>query len=212
MKAADFKIVIAEERHFEYIETILSTIEEAAKVRGTGIARRKPEYLQLKMKEGKAVIALYGKEEEFAGFSYIETWQDKKYVTTSGLIVAPKFQGMGIARKIKHMTFSLARKRWPEAKIFSLMSGKPVMKLNTALGFLPVTFSDLTEDDEFWKGCEGCINYDILKRTERKYCICTGMLFDPKNKASNEAAKHELKASEKKPGIAHRFLNNLKKN
>lgn len=196
MKPEDVKIIIADESHIKYVDTILSTIEAAAKVRGTGIAKRDPEYVKNKIREGKAVIALYG--EEFAGFSYIETWGNKQYVTTSGLIVPEKFRGLGLARRIKHQTFSLARKRWPDAKIFSLTSGAAVMKLNTALGYLPVTFADLTDDEDFWKGCKGCVNYDVLQRTDRRYCICTGMLFDPKQKMCIEAAKRELKSDEKK--------------
>ena len=196
MKAEDVKIIVADESHISYVDTILSTIEAAAKVRGTGIAKRDPEYVKKKILEGKAVIALFG--DEFAGFSYIETWGNKKYVTTSGLIVPEKFRGLGLARRIKHKTFSLARERWPEAKIFSLTSGAAVMKLNTALGYLPVTFADLTDDEDFWKGCKGCVNYDVLQRTGRRYCICTGMLFDPKQKMCTDAAKRELKGDEKK--------------
>jgi N-acetylglutamate synthase-like GNAT family acetyltransferase len=170
-------VVVADESHEKYVDTILETISEAAKVRGTGIAKRTHEYLVKKMREAKAVIALDG--DKFAGFSYIETWQDKKYVTTSGLIVHPDYRGRGLAKRIKDMTFTLARIRWPHAKIFSLTSGAAVMAMNTQLGYKPVTFADLTQDEAFWKGCEGCVNVDILHRTERKYCICTGMLYDP---------------------------------
>ncbi len=173
----DIKILVADESHECYVDTILRTIEEAAKVRGTGIAKRTHEYVATKMREAKAVIALAG--DEFAGFSYIETWGNKQYVTTSGLIVSPKFRGLGIAKKIKDLTFSLARTRWPHAKIFSLTSGKAVMKMNTQLGYLPVTFDDLTDDEAFWKGCEGCVNINVLRERNRKFCICTAMLFDP---------------------------------
>lgn len=169
--------MVADESHEKYIDTILETISEAAKVRGTGIAKRTHEYLLKKMLEAKAVIALSG--DRFAGFSYIETWEDKKYVTTSGLIVHPDFRGLGIAKRIKDMTFTLARVRWPNAKIFSLTSGAAVMAMNTQLGYKPVTFSELTDDESFWRGCEGCVNVDVLHRTDRRYCICTGMLFDP---------------------------------
>ena len=171
------EVVVADESHEKYVDTILETISEAAKVRGTGIAKRTHEYLLNKMREAKAVIALDG--DKFAGFSYIETWQDKKYVTTSGLIVHPDYRGRGLAKRIKDMTFTLARTRWPHAKIFSLTSGAAVMAMNTQLGYKPVTFADLTQDEAFWKGCEGCVNVDILHRTGRKYCICTGMLYDP---------------------------------
>ena len=177
MKLEDISVEVASEKHLAYVSEILQTIEDAAKVRGTGIARRKPEYLSQKIMEAKAVIALY--QGRFAGFSYIETWEHKRYVTTSGLIVHPDFRGLGVAKKIKDMTFSLARTRWPKAKIFSLTSGAAVMVMNTKLGYKPVTFAELTSDEAFWKGCEGCVNVDVLNRTERHYCICTAMLFDP---------------------------------
>ncbi|MBR1688602.1 MAG: GNAT family N-acetyltransferase [Prevotella sp.] len=177
MEEKEIEVLVAGPEHEAYVDTILKTIEEAAKVRGTGIAKRTHEYLTTKMKEAKAVIALEG--ERFAGFSYIETWGNKQYVTTSGLIVHPDFRGRGVAKRIKDMTFSLARTRWPHAKIFSLTSGAAVMAMNTQLGYQPVTFADLTDDEAFWRGCEGCINVDVLHRTDRKYCICTAMLYDP---------------------------------
>ena len=177
MNKEDITVMVADASHEKYVDTILDTIEKAAKVRGTGIAKRTHEYVATKMKEAKAVIALYG--DEFLGFSYIETWGNKQYVTTSGLIVDPKFRGLGVAKRIKDLTFTLARTRWPHAKIFSLTSGAAVMAMNTQLGYHPVTFADLTDDEAFWRGCEGCINVDVLKRTGRKYCICTGMLYDP---------------------------------
>ena len=177
MNKEDITVMVADASHEKYVDTILDTIEKAAKVRGTGIAKRTHEYVATKMKEAKAVIALYG--DEFVGFSYIETWGNEQYVTTSGLIVDPKFRGLGVAKRIKDLTFTLARTRWPHAKIFSLTSGAAVMAMNTQLGYHPVTFADLTDDEAFWRGCEGCINVDVLKRTGRKYCICTGMLYDP---------------------------------
>lgn len=173
----EIEVRVASKEDEKYIDTILKTIEEAAKVRGTGIATRTPEYLVTKMREAKAVIAL--SDGVFAGFSYIETWGNKQYVTTSGLIVHPNFRGLGLAKRIKDMTFTLARTRWPSAKIFSLTSGAAVMAMNNQLGYKPVTFADLTDDESFWRGCESCVNVDILHRTERKYCICTAMLYDP---------------------------------
>ena len=173
----EIEVMVADASHEKYVDTILETITEAAKVRGTGIAKRTHEYLTTKMREAKAVIALDG--DKFAGFSYIETWGNKQYVTTSGLIVHPDYRGLGLAKRIKDMTFTLARIRWPKAKIFSLTSGAAVMQMNTQLGYKPVTFADLTDDEAFWRGCEGCINVDVLHRTGRKYCICTAMLYDP---------------------------------
>ena len=170
-------VLVADPSHEKYVDTILQTIADAAKVRGTGIAKRTHEYLATKMKEAKAVIALSG--DRLAGFSYIATSGNKQYATTSRLIVHRECRGRGVAKKVKDMTFTLARTRWPHAKIFSLTSGAAVMTMNTQLGYQPVTFADLTDDEAFWRGCEGCINVDVLHRTDRKYCICTAMLYDP---------------------------------
>ncbi len=177
-KKDNIVVQIADENFLEYVDTILKTIEEAAKIRGTGIARRSPEYIAEKMREGKAIIALSGKD--FAGFCYIESWGNKQFVANSGLIVVDKFRGAGLAKRIKRKAFELSRKLYPNAKIFGLTTGLAVMKINSELGYKPVTFSELTDDESFWKGCQSCVNYDILQRTNRKHCLCTGMLYDPK--------------------------------
>ena len=184
-------IQIANEGQLGYVQTILDSIEAAAKVRGTGIAKRSPEYVELKMKEGKAIIALMGNE--FAGFCYIESWGNKQFVANSGLIVVEKFRQHGLAKKVKQYAFSLARAMFPDAKVFGLTSGAAVMKINTELGYAPVTFAQLTDDESFWRGCQGCINYDILTRTDRKYCICTAMLFDPEKQKDKKEIKNLIK-------------------
>lgn len=171
------EIQVASEKHFSYIDEILRQMAEAAKIRGTGIAKRTPQYIRKKMEEGRAIIAL--KNQVFVGFCYIETWGHKKFVANSGLIVVSNYRGKGVARKIKTEAFNLSRKKFPEAKIFGLTTGLAVMKINSDLGYQPVTFSELTDDTDFWNGCQSCVNYDILKRTKRRHCLCTGMLFDP---------------------------------
>jgi GNAT superfamily N-acetyltransferase len=171
------KVVIADENHLSYVDEINDTIQTASEERGTGIARRTYDYIANKMREGKAVIALEG--EKFAGFCYIESWGHHKYVANSGLIVAPEYRGQGLAKRIKKQAFELSKKKFPEAKIFGLTTGLAVMKINSELGYRPVTFSELTDDQEFWKGCQSCVNYDILMRTQRTKCLCTAMLYDP---------------------------------
>ncbi len=171
------KVVIADENHLSYVDEINDTIQTAPEERGTGIARRTYDYIANKMREGKAVIALEG--EKFAGFCYIESWGHHKYVANSGLIVAPEYRGQGLAKRIKKQAFELSKKKFPEAKIFGLTTGLAVMKINSELGYRPVTFSELTDDQEFWKGCQSCVNYDILMRTQRTKCLCTAMLYDP---------------------------------
>ncbi|WP_299120021.1 GNAT family N-acetyltransferase [uncultured Winogradskyella sp.] len=182
------KIVIANKSHTVYADIICKTIEEAAQVRGTGIAKRKPEYIITKMENGNAVIALEG--DEFAGFCYIESWGHGKFVANSGLIVHPNFRNQGLAKKIKKVIFEHSRAKFPNSKVFSITTGLAVMKMNSDLGYKPVTFSELTDDQSFWKGCQTCKNFDVLTRTEQKMCLCTGMLFDP-NKMDTEKAEEK---------------------
>lgn len=166
-----------------FAETITMEMEESAKARGTGIAKRSPDYIRQKMNEGKAVIA-HTREGQWVGFCYIEAWQHEKYVANSGLIVAPAFRKTGVATDIKRKIFELSRQKYPHAKIFGLTTGLAVMKINSDLGYEPVTYSELTTDEEFWKGCRSCVNFDILTAKERKNCLCTAMLFDPEEAAA----------------------------
>jgi hypothetical protein len=177
------RLATADDKHLA--ETITIEMEESAKARGTGIAKRSPEYIEKKMEEGKAVIAVT-KEGTWVGFCYIEAWEHDKYVANSGLIVSPAFRKSGVAKDIKRKIFELSRKKYPHAKIFGLTTGLAVMKINSDLGYEPVTYSELTTDEEFWKGCRSCVNYEILKSKDRKNCMCTAMLFDPEEAAAKQ--------------------------
>lgn len=161
-----------------YSQQIVDEMASSAKARGTGIAKRTPEYVSNKMIEGKAVIALT-EGGIWVGFCYIESWGHEKFVSNSGLIVNPAFRGRGVAKAIKFRAFKLTREKFPNAKIFGLTTGLQVMKINNELGYHPVPFSELTDDDQFWKGCQSCVNYEILMSKNRKNCLCTGMLYDP---------------------------------
>ena len=172
-----FDILTATEAHLPYVDDVVKALQEAAQTKGTGLAVRTPEYIRSKMLEGKAVIALY--REKFAGFCYIESWEHERYVATSGLIVRPEYRGHGLAFAIKKQAFHLARRKFPAAKMFGLTTSLAVMRINSELGFVPVTFTELTTDQEFWKGCENCQYYDVLQRSGNKNCLCTGMIFDP---------------------------------
>ncbi len=176
-KLKNIDIEVAGAEHVKYIDDINDAIESASKQRGTGIAKRTFEYLSEKINDGKAIVAL--DKGKFVGFCYIETWGEKGFVANSGLIVVEEYRGIGLAKEIKRKAFQLSRERYPKSKIFGLTTGLAVMKINHGLGYRPVTFSELTDDDMFWNGCKGCINYDILERTERSKCLCTGMLYDP---------------------------------
>ncbi|MGN6476835.1 MAG: GNAT family N-acetyltransferase [Flavipsychrobacter sp.] len=175
-----FKVLVADSSHAGYAASICEEMAASAKARGTGIAKRTPEYLETKMQEGKAVIA-FAEDGTWAGFCYIETWGHGEYVANSGLIVSPQFRKSGLAKLIKQKIFELSREKYPEAKIFGLTTGLAVMKINSDLGYEPVTYSELTQDDNFWQGCKSCVNYDILMSKERKNCLCTAMLYDPKD-------------------------------
>ena len=184
------KILRAKAEHIIYAKDISQCIDESAKNRGTGIARRTPEYIAEKIQNGNAVIAI--ENDLFAGFCYIEIWGHGKYVAHSGLIVAPDHRSKGLAKRIKKEVFELSLEKYPKAKIFGITTGMPVMKINYELGYKPVHFSELTDDPEFWKGCQTCKNYDILTRTERQMCLCTGMLYDPNQKTEPKTFNNKV--------------------
>ncbi|MBQ8046672.1 MAG: GNAT family N-acetyltransferase [Prevotella sp.] len=186
-KKSDIVVRYADEADVKYAERICQLIFESAKARNTGIAKREPSYIAQKMTGGKAVVAVDG--DRLVGFSYIECWEHGDFVATSGLIVDPEYRRMGLAARIKEKTFQLARERFPYAKLFSITTSLAVMKLNTRMGYQPVTLDKLTQDDEFWKGCEGCVNYDILCRNNRRVCLCYGMLYDPKSDSKKKPSR-----------------------
>ena len=176
----NIKIVVTQEEHYQFAKEICETIETSAKLRGTGIAKRTPDYIRKKMENQDAIIALI--DGKFAGFCYIESWEHGKFVAHSGLIVHPDYRHHGLAKKIKSKVFDYSLKKYPDAKVFGITTGLAVMKINSDLGYKPVPFSELTTDPSFWKGCQTCTNYDILKSKDNKMCLCTGMLYDPKEK------------------------------
>lgn len=184
MDNISFQIIVANASHKVYSTQITDEMENSAKARGTGIAKRTPAYVEMKMEEGKAVVAI-APDGTWAGFCYIEVWGHGKYVANSGLIVSPEFRKYGLARKIKEQIFKLSRQKYPDSKIFGLTTGAAVMKINSELGYIPVSYSDLTDDEEFWKGCQSCVNYEILLSKGRQNCLCTAMLYDPSSKRNH---------------------------
>ena len=192
----DIEISIASSVHLTYVPDIEQALLIASQQKGTGIAVRSKEYLKGKIEEGKAVVAI-SSEGIWAGFCYIESWGHNKYVANSGLIVSPEFRGIGLAVEIKKRAFELSAKLFPGAKLFGLTTSLAVMKINSGLGYKPVTFSELTDDDDFWKGCQTCPYYDILVRTKRDDCLCTAMIMDPaeKKKVNGEAHRAGIKVN-----------------
>lgn len=199
-KNANILVVNASIEHIKYAENICALIETAAKERGTGIAKRTPEYVEKKINEGKSVIALTEKG-ELAGYCYIETWDHGKYIANSGLIVAPEFRKIGLAKRIKKAAFDLSREKYPDAKLFGITTSSAVLKINSILGYRPVAFAELTKDEAFWKGCQSCRNFDILTRTNRNFCLCTGMLMDPNEKLESIKAEEEDEEAKSSAGL-----------
>lgn len=202
MQTQQFQILVANQSHLDFAQIICDEMAASAAARGTGIAKRSPDYIKDKMREGKAVIA-FTHDGIWAGFCYIETWSHGEYVANSGLIVAPAFRKGGLARAIKKKIFELSRQKFPEAKIFGLTTGLAVMKINSELGYEPVTYSELTQDEAFWAGCKSCVNYEILMSKDRKNCLCTGMLYDPKDHYEPAETKEFF---EKKSKVLERWL------
>lgn len=180
MKTDPIIVRVATEEDASYAKLITNEMESSAKARGTGISKRSPESVIRKMREGKAIIALTPNN-EWVGFSYIEVWSNGDFVSHSGLIVSPPFRGMGVARSIKTKIFRLSRRLYPQAKLFSITTGLPIMKMNLRFGFEPVTFNEISHDPAFWQGCQSCINYQTLVSKDFKNCLCTAMLYTPAN-------------------------------
>jgi hypothetical protein len=195
------RVATSNDKH--YAVTITEEMEASAKARGTGIAKRSPDYLERKMEEGKAVIAVTA-EGVWVGFCYIEAWGHEQFVANSGLIVSPAFRKSGVAKQIKQRIFELSREKYPHAKIFGLTTGLAVMKINSDLGYEPVTYSELTDDEEFWAGCKSCVNYDILMSKERKNCLCTAMLYDPADHYEPAETAKDFQDNSK---VYERFMN-----
>ena len=196
-------IRVASSGDVHYSKTITDEMESSAKARGTGIAKRSPEYVAKKMEEGKAVIAVTP-DGKWVGFCYIEAWGHDQFVANSGLIVAPDFRKSGVAKQIKKRIFDLSREKYPTAKIFGLTTGLAVMKINSELGYEPVTYSELTDDEQFWAGCKACVNYETLMSKDRKNCFCTAMLYDPADHYQPEETAADFKQKSK---LYERFMN-----
>ena len=161
-----------------YAEQIAQETERSAIARGSGISKRSINSIIEKIAGGRAVMAV-SDGGEWVGFSYFDVWDQGRFISNSGLIVSPGYRQNGVASSIKEQVFNLCRQKYPESLVFSITSGMAIMKLNTHLGFEPVTYAEITHDETFWEGCKSCVNYNILKSKNKCNCLCTAMLFDP---------------------------------
>lgn len=209
LTSENFLVTVCDASHTPYATVIVEEMAVSALQRGTGIAKRSPEYLQEKMKEGKAVIAL-SPTGEWAGFCYIEAWGHDQFVANSGLIVSPRYRQYGLAARIKARIFQLSRERYPDAKIFGLTTSLAVMKINSKLGYEPVVYDALTDDEQFWAGCQNCVNFEILQAKGRKNCLCTAMLYDPADHAEEAKPQANAATRKKKKRMLRDFSTNIK--
>ncbi len=193
---------LAEAGDVIFAKEITDEMEASAIARGSGISKRSPESICEKILAGKAVIALtdHGR---WVGFQYIEVWENGKFISNSGLIVSPQYRHAGVATAIKKSIFNLSRSKYPNACIFSITSGLAIMKLNTQLGFEPVTYSEITHDEQFWAGCKSCVNYNVLNGKNKCNCLCTAMLFDPAKIKETIGGPHE----QAEPPVIMQFMN-----
>ena len=98
------------------------TIADAAK--GSWWHRHRqasPEYVATKMKEAKAVIALQG--EKYSLDSATSRLQATSTMSPPGTDCPPRLPRKGVAKRIKNLTFTLARVRWLPCQDLSLTSG-----------------------------------------------------------------------------------------
>ncbi|UYQ92686.1 N-acetyltransferase [Chitinophaga horti] len=178
LPSADMIVRIANAADLDFALPIVAEMEASAKARGTGISKRDPEAIKKKIRQGKAIIA-FTKDGVWAGFTYLEVYDQGRFVSNSGLIVPPAFRGLGVAAQLKQRLFDLCRFLYPQAKLFGITTGSAVMKINSKLGYTPVPYDEITHDTAFWKGCKSCVNYGILESKQFKNCLCTAMLFEP---------------------------------
>ncbi|MFW7380639.1 MAG: GNAT family N-acetyltransferase [Oligoflexus sp.] len=200
----EFIIKTSGHNEAEFAETICRQMEESAKARGTGIARRSVDYIRRKMENGDAFVALEASTLNIAGFCYIEKWSHGNYIANSGLIIFPEYRQFGLARRLKEYAFQESRIRFPDAKLFGLTTSSAVMHINSDLGYRPVIYESLTQDHEFWQGCQSCVNYSTLLSKNKKNCFCTAMLFDPARQKKTAAipSSSEQSDSEKNKEMA----------
>lgn len=178
-KPIEFTIEKARCIHTFWIKEICEVTLSLVISHGRDISEHSPELLETKMKKGEAVIA-FASDGRWAGFSFISSCENGSYISNSALVIAPEFRHTGLVKKIKRKIFELSREMYPDACIFSLTSDLTVMKMNHKLGFKRVNFSELPSNSLFWESCKSCINCPVLMSQERKNCLCTAMLYNPK--------------------------------
>jgi GNAT superfamily N-acetyltransferase len=167
---------LATDQDAKYALLITREMRASAIARGTGIAYRSAESICQKMSSGHAIIATT-REGKWVGFSYIESWENGRFVSNSGMIVSPEYRKKGVAKVIKEQIMDLCHRCYPSAEVFSITSSSAIMKMNTKFGFAPVAFEEITRDRNFWNHCRNCVNFPILESKQFKNCLCTAMLY-----------------------------------
>jgi len=165
---------------------ISKTIELTNQNADNGICKRSASFLQQKILEGDAVIAVT-KQNKWVGFIYLQKWNDD-FVSCCALIVHARYRNEKIAWQLKQKAVDLAKRKYPNAKLFGLTTAAAVMKINSRLGYIPVTYDQITGDQNFWNACKTCPNYQILKSKGQRNCLCTAMLLERNTERDKAAA------------------------
>jgi hypothetical protein len=183
--AESFVIRLATEADAKHLPRIADLLDEGAISRGIGRGRRPDSLMLQKIRENRSIMA-FNPEGDVVGFCYIDTWNNDSFVVHNALIVAPKYRDKNLGWLIKEFAFKITRSRWPDAKIFGLTTTQAVMHINSKLGYEPVVYAALPQDERFWNGHSNCIYYDVLQRSGGRFCLCTAMLYDPEKSPKSE--------------------------
>lgn len=159
-----------------FVQNIITEIEKASKIKGTGICKRDPALIIQKITEGNAVIAVT-RSGTWVGFCYIQAHDDGRFVSSCALVVSPCFRKLRVATRIKKHVLALAKNKYPAAKIFGLTTSPAVMQINKELQYEEVSYDAITQSDSFWQSCRSCENYHTLLTNEGKKCLCKAMMY-----------------------------------
>jgi len=187
-----YEVRRAAESDLQFVPSVASAIDDEVAAGAIGIARRSAADLASRIRTGEAIIALAAEATsdhapagaDWAGFCYVAAWEEGRFVSTSGLIVAPQHRGRGLAKRLKERALELAAERYPGAIAFGLSTSSAVARINEELGFRAASYSALPADSAFWDGCRTCPLHADLVANERRTCHCRAVIRELPDRAT----------------------------
>jgi hypothetical protein len=167
---------LATEHDQRFVQNIITEIEIASQIKGTGICKREPAFISQKITEGNAVMAVTPSG-AWAGFCYIQPHDNGQFVSSCALVISRNFRNRGIASQIKAQVLALAKNKYPAARIFGLTTSHVVERINAQLNYVEVSYAEVTQADTFWQSCRSCENYQLLLQQDKKKCLCKAMVY-----------------------------------